>query len=138
MSQENVEVVRQLFETFQEGVKRGDYTAGFDAELVSEELEWIAIPGLGLGTYKGREGFVEFIELWVGEFDDWWLDVDQLIDAGDDRVVTIYRQTGTGKGSGASVEFHAGAVNELQDGKVIRVRNFSSPDEALEAAGLSE
>ena len=136
MSQENVEIVRRLFETFQEGVKRGDYTAGFDAGLVDEDLEWIAIPGLGLGTYKGREGFVEFVELWVGEFEDWWLEVDQLIDAGDGRVVTIYRQTGIGKGSGASVELHAGAVNELRGRRVIRVRNFSSPAEALEAAGL--
>jgi ketosteroid isomerase-like protein len=138
MSQENVEIVRRLFEVFREGMERGDFVAGFDAELASDDLEWIALPGVGLGTYRGREGFIEFMRLWTGEFEHWWIELEQVIDAGDDRVVAIYRQTATGKASGVPVELHQGAINELRDGRVIRIRHYPSPAEALEAAGLSE
>ena len=138
MSEENVEIVRRLFEIFQGGVKRGDFVAGFDAELVSEDLEWIAVPGVGLGTYRGREGFIEFMRVWTDNFEDWWIEMDELIDASDDRVVAIYRQTAIGKASRVPVEFHQGSIHELQDGRVVRVRHFPTPAEALEAAGLSE
>ena len=60
------------------------------------------------------------------------------IDAGDDRVVAIYRQRATGKGSGVSVEWLGGMVIELRDGRAIRTTNYPEPAEALEAAGLSE
>jgi ketosteroid isomerase-like protein len=99
MSQENVEIVRRLFDVFREGFERGDFVAGFDAELVSEDLEWIAVPGVGLGTYRGRQGFIEFMEVWTRDFENWWIELDELIDAGEDRVVAIYRQSATGKAS---------------------------------------
>jgi ketosteroid isomerase-like protein len=138
MSQENVEIVRRLFEIFRDGVRRGDFVAGFDAELVSEDLEWIAVPGVGLGTYRGREGFIEFMRVWTDNFEGWWIELEDLIDAGSDRVVAIYRQTATGRASGVPVEFHQGSIHDLQDGRVIRIRHYPTPAEALEAAGLSE
>ena len=138
MSEENVEVVRRAFEVIREGLERGDFVAGFDAELLDEDLEWIAFPGVGLGTYRGREGFIEFMRIWTGEFENWSVELDQVIDAGDDRVVVIYRQTAIGKESGVPVELHQGAINELQGGRVIRIQPYPTPAEALEAAGLSE
>jgi ketosteroid isomerase-like protein len=138
MSKENVEIVRRLFEIFREGLERGDLVAGFDAELVSEDLEWIAVPGVGLGTYRGREEFIKFMETWTGDFENWSIELDELIDAGEGRVVAIYRQTATGKASGVPVEFHQGSVHDLRDGRVVRIRHYPTPAEALEAAGLSE
>jgi ketosteroid isomerase-like protein len=137
MSEENVEVVRRLFEAFQDGLERGDFVAGFDAGLASEDLEWIAVPGVGLGTYRGREGFIDFMEIWTRDFENWQIELDELIDAGDDRVVATYRQTAIGKASRVPVEFHQGSVNELRDGRVIRIQHFPTPAEALEAAGIS-
>ena len=43
-----------------------------------------------------------------------------------------------GKGSGAETETPMGSVVDFQNGKVIRVRTYLDPNEALEAAGLSE
>jgi ketosteroid isomerase-like protein len=121
----------------EKGLERGDFVAGFDAELLSEDLEWVADPGVGLGTYRGREGFIEFMRAWTGEFENWSVELDQVVDAGDDRVVAIYRQTAIGKGSGVPV-MDQGSINELQGGRVIRIRPYPSPADALEAAGLSE
>jgi ketosteroid isomerase-like protein len=56
----------------------------------------------------------------------------------DDRVVALFHQHATGKGSGATVEMHMALLYELANGRVIRMRNFIDPAEALEAAGLRE
>lgn len=37
-------------------------------------------------VYQGREGVAEAIRVWVGTWDEWWWELDELIDAGD-RVV---------------------------------------------------
>jgi ketosteroid isomerase-like protein len=138
MSQENVEIVRRLYKAFREGMERGDPGAWFDSDEAADDLEWIGIPGVGLGTYRGREEFVEFMRVWTGEFEDWSIDMEQVIDAGDDRVVSVFRQTARGIGSGVPVELLQGAVNELEGGRLIRVRHYASPAGALEAARLSE
>jgi ketosteroid isomerase-like protein len=138
MSEENVEIVQRLFKAFGEGMKDGDPGAWFDSDEVDDDLEWIGIPGVGLGTYRGRDEFVEFMRVWTADFENWAIDMEQVIDAGNDRVVTVFRQTATGVGSGVPVELVQGAVNELEAGRLIRVRHYASPAEALEAAGLSE
>ncbi len=105
----------------------------------SEDLEWIPTARFpGPAVYRGREGFVEFMQTWIGSFADWSFRIERLIDAGDDQVVVLAHQRATGKGSGVPVELHLGQVQELEDGRVIRVRNYLEHSEALEAAGLSE
>jgi len=74
----------------------------------------------------------------TGEFDDWSLQVERLIDAGDEGVVALTRQWATGKASGIPVELNLGMVYELKDGCVIRMTNYLTHAEALEAVGLSE
>jgi ketosteroid isomerase-like protein len=139
MSQENVEVVRRLFEVFRKGMERGDLGAWFDSEDLADDFEWITPPGVpGLGTYRGREGFLEFMRIWTEDFEDWSVELERLIDAGDDRVVGLFHQRGIGKGSGVPVELHQALVYELERGRVIRMRNYIDPAEALEAAGLRE
>jgi ketosteroid isomerase-like protein len=61
-----------------------------------------------------------------------------MIDAGDDRVVVITLNRGTGRASGAPVEAHFGAVYTLEAGRITRGDVFVKPSHALRAAGLSE
>jgi ketosteroid isomerase-like protein len=139
MSEENIEVVRQLFEAFQDGFQRGDPGAVFDSGLVVADLEWKPFPGWpGPQSYRGRDGFVEFWRTWTEDFESWSVENEQLIDATDEGVVALVHQSATGKESGVPVELHFGMVYELDDGRVIRIRNYPDTAEALEAAGLSE
>jgi ketosteroid isomerase-like protein len=139
MSEENVEIMRRLFEEFQAGMGRGDPGALFDSETVADDYEFIlAVPLEGRSVWRGREGFVEFMRAWTEDFEDWSVRVERWIDAGDDRVVALTHQSGTGKGSGVPVELNLGVVSELKDGRVVRMRNYLTHAEALEAAGLSE
>jgi ketosteroid isomerase-like protein len=139
MSEENVEIVRRAWEEFQAGMERGDPGAIFDSGGVAEDFEWISAVALeGQSVWRGREGFVEFMRTWTAEFDDWSIRLERLIDAGKDRVVVLTVQTATGKASGVPVDLHVGQVVELEDGRQVRVTNYPSHAEALEAAGLSE
>jgi ketosteroid isomerase-like protein len=143
MSQEDVEVVRRIWDLTMEGIEKGDPAAGFNAAydqgLISADSTFTPAPEVpGSQTYVGRDGFAEFLRAWTDEFADWKMRPDELLDAGDERVVAIVRQLATGRGSGATVELLFAVVYTLKDGQVIDRRHYLEPHEALEAAGLRE
>ncbi len=141
MSEKNVEIMGRLFVEFQAGEERGDRGAWFDSEAVADDVEWIFETDAafeGQTVWRGRDGFVEFMRTWTEDFEGWSIRIERLIDAGDDRVVVLTHQSATGKGSGAPVELKVGQVYELEDGRLVRVRNYLSHAEALEATGLRE
>ena len=87
MSQENVEVARQLAEAFQRGLEHDDPEAMFDTGLLADDWEWVVeAPFEGKSVWTGRQEFVEFFRLWIGEFEDYSVRFEEPIDAGDDRV----------------------------------------------------
>jgi ketosteroid isomerase-like protein len=66
------------------------------------------------------------------------VEVEELIDAGDD-VVVVARIRGQGIASGAEVRSNSFAqVARLRDGKIRRWEIYDSAQEALEAVGLRE
>ena len=75
---------------------------------------------------------------WTEDFEGWSARVERLIDAGNDRVVGFFHQSGTGKESGVPVEVRLATIYELEDGQIVRMRIYLNPTEALEAAGLRE
>ena len=140
MSEETVEVVRRAIEAFRAGMERGDPGAAYDAMLVAVDAEWIVREAFeGERTvWVGREGFVEFMRTWTEAFEGWSFQIERLIDAGDERVVALTHQSATGKKSGVPVELNLGLVYELKGGRIIRMTNYPTHAEALEAAGLRE
>jgi len=136
---ENAEIVREVLEGVQAGMKHGDPGAGFDSEAVAEDVEWIPTSRFpGPDIYRGRDGFTDFLHTWTDGFEDWSFSIERLVDAPDERVVVQILQSAIGKGSGTPVEMHLAQVYELKDGRVFRIRNFLDLGQALEAAGLSE
>ena len=134
MSQENVEIVRRGFEHW---IATGD----FIPEIVHADFVWDLSTFRDWPerrTYPGIEGAREFLADWDEAWEDWKVEVEDYIDAGDARVVTIVRQRGRSKATGVPVDMHFGQVWTIRDGQQIRMQMYASPDEALEAAGLSE
>ena len=139
MSQQNVDIVRRLLEKFQEGLDRGDPGAIFDLDAVADHCELeLARPFEGRSTYRGREEFAEFVRAWTAEFEDYTLLIERVVDTGEGQVVVIHHQHAIGRASGAPVEWHMGQVFQLDAGRVVRLRNYLDPTEALAAAGVSE
>ena len=87
-------------------------------------------------TYRGRDAI---LSVW-DEFDQQWAsiswEVEEFLDAGDDRVVTLHRVAATGRESGIEVTRELGGVWEIRDGRIAGFWIYLDRDEALEAAGL--
>ncbi len=80
---------------------------------------------------------MQFLAEWADAWDDWEMEVEEYIDAGE-RVVVIVNQRGRSKASGIPVDMRFAQVWTLRNGQGIRMQMYASPDEALEAVGLSE
>jgi ketosteroid isomerase-like protein len=65
------------------------------------------------------------------------LSLDEIRDAGD-RFVALGHLAAGGRASGVELDVPLGVVGAVRNGKVVYIRFFSDPAEALEAAGLSE
>jgi ketosteroid isomerase-like protein len=132
MSQQNVEVVRQVCDAFAAG------DSDTVSALVVPEVEWDfthADTWLEEKIYRGYEGIAEFFANWIGEWDDYRFEVEDIIDAGD-RVVAIVRDEGRGKSSGIKLERRHAEVWSVRDEKVIRIELYDHKAEALAAVGL--
>jgi ketosteroid isomerase-like protein len=149
MSQENVETVRRVFEIGEESLGReDDFGAVFDEwvrdGLMASDVAWrLGIRGgagaAGIGDFAGREGFVAFMRTWTEDFDDFAIEAEEFIDAGNDRVVVIAVQHGIGRGSRAPVEMRYGYIfHTLEGRRIVQVEVFADPTRALQKAGLRE
>jgi ketosteroid isomerase-like protein len=129
MSQENVEILKRGYEHFK---AKGEIRAHPDLIWDVSRLGW---PDQQI--YHGPAGAMQFNAEWADAWDDWELEPEDYIDAGE-RVVVIVNQRGRSKATGIPVEMRFAQVWTLEDGLAIRMQMYASVDEALEAVGLSE
>jgi ketosteroid isomerase-like protein len=138
MSQENVEIIRRVYEA----------AAGRDAEAVLAlydpevrlDVSRLAVhgaPGGVEGVYRGHEGLRSIFGDWHETYGEIEYDYDELIDAGE-RVVSVVTRHARGRASGVEVERPFALVWTLREGRIVQVVWFLTRNEALEAAGLEE
>jgi ketosteroid isomerase-like protein len=132
MSEENVEVVKACYDLFAKGDFEG-ILQYVDPE--GEVIESRQMPDAQ--TFHGHDGFLAAIDHWAGEFDDFQIEIERLVDA-EDAVIAYVRQRARGRQSGVPVETQVANVYTFRDGRVVRWQMFTDFEEALEAAGLSE
>jgi ketosteroid isomerase-like protein len=131
MSQENLEVVRQMYEAFHRRNAEASL-AHFDPEVMVD----MSRRGEG-GIGRGREELAQIIGEWVAEWEDWREEIEEMRDLGS-QVYVVAVQRGRGKGSGIEVEARYGVLYEFRGDKISRMTGYRDPEEGLEAAGLSE
>ena len=129
MSQENVEIIRRGYAHF---IATGRIRAHADLVWDVSRLGW---PDQQI--YPGIEGAMRFNAEWADAWDDWELEVEDYLDAGE-RVVVILNQRGRSKATGIPVDMRFAQVWTLEDGQGIRMQMYASVDEALEAVGLAD
>jgi ketosteroid isomerase-like protein len=138
MSEENVEVVRRLFAAFR-SLDVGNFERRFDEvrEIVDPEVEWVAAPHSLLASeeYRGYDGVRRFWTQFLSAWDEYGVEVEELIDAGD-QVVAVMRLSG--RTNELEVDEARSSLVTLRNGRVVRIEPFASKDGALEAAGLRE
>ena len=138
MSEENVELVRELLEAF----ARRDHEQVFD--FYDRDIEWDASHGNDLvpdlaGVYRGHEGVRTYWRRWLSAWKDLDFEIQDVRDAGDEVVALIRNQRQWGRHSGIATEIPPyGLVFSLREGKVTRWRAYSDQKSALEATGLRD
>jgi ketosteroid isomerase-like protein len=125
MSQENVDLVREIYELWGE-----DKSA---RHLIDPELEYVN-PSYAVesGTRHSRRTLAKVREV----YPDFHVEPDRFVDAGE-NVVVIGVARGTSD-SGLEAQWRQGYVWTVRDGRAVRFRWFNDPKEALNAVGLSE
>ncbi len=134
MSEENVEIVRRLYASWE----RGDlHTADFFDVEVEHSRIGSELPGIN-GDWQGIEEFGVALADYVDALADLHIEAERVIDLGGDRVLVLSRQTARGKTSGLPFDREFGDLFKLRGGKVLRYASYWDRAEALKAAGLSE
>ena len=129
MSQDNVEIMRRGYAHF---TATREIRAHPDLVWDVSKLGW---PDQQI--YTGCEGAMQFNAEWAAAWDDWQLEPEEFIDAGE-RVVVVVNQRGRSKATGVPVEMRFAQVWTLRDGQAIRMQLYANVDEALGALGLLE
>ena len=131
MSQENVEIVRRVYEAFAAGGVEAAL-ACFAPDIVLYTFpEWP-----GPSEYRGHDGLRALMAEWTENFDDFELEVSEIREVGD-KVLVLAGTVGRIKGSRVPIRQPFGAVYwDFRNGRIGEGRNFLTWREALEAAGL--
>jgi ketosteroid isomerase-like protein len=134
MSQESVEIVREIYED----MNRRDWAAVMtpmdeDAVLVVHESV-----GPDAGIFRGRDAVARWFGDWFLAFGkDYRFEVEEARSVGD-SVLVVARHHGHGRSSGADVEQVNAQVFDLHEGKISKMALYGSRAEALNAVGLAE
>ena len=127
MSQENVELVRRVYE----GWARGNFsdTDAFDPEIEFEMVDW---------PHQTRvKGIQQMSDTWrstLGAFDAFRAVPLEYLDCGN-NVLVINQIEASGKESGAEVSAETATVWTVEDGRVVRLALYWDMDKAREEAG---
>jgi ketosteroid isomerase-like protein len=130
MSQENIEIVREAVDAF--NARDRDRILG----LMDPEIEFRSV--FERKTYRGLAEMVQFREDLDATLEEFHSEDDRFLDAGEDRVLYLYRVVGRGAGSGVPVSRENAILWHLRNGKLLKGEVYLDQREALEAAGLSE
>ncbi len=103
MTNDGTEVVRRMYEAFHGGDVEGAL-AHFDPEVVID-----ATARIDGEIGRGPEEVGAIIGRWIGAFDDWSEEIEELREI-DGQVYVAATQRGLGKGSGIETEFRYGGT----------------------------
>lgn len=132
MSQQNVDVIRKLYDAF----ARGDVPsvlAGMDPGIVWNEAE--NFPYADRNPYTGPQAVLEGVFMRIGaDWETFQVANEVLLDAGD-TVVALGRYLAKHRASGKELNAQHAHIWWLKDGKVTRFQQYADTAQTLAVAG---
>ncbi|HEX2128510.1 MAG TPA: nuclear transport factor 2 family protein [Solirubrobacterales bacterium] len=130
--QENVEIVRRVYDEYAE---RGELPMALVADDFTFDVS-DAAPDMA-GTH-GRDEAEILFRSYAEMFDDFSIELKEVIAVDATRVVTAVRDGGRVKGSEAEIHNEFFHVWTVRDGRIERWTSHANQSAALKAAGLTE
>ena len=133
MSHENVELIQNIADA----VARRDLQRML--ELTDPDIHWHPffaqlIEG---GVYRGHDGVRQYMADLAETAEILRADIDDVLTVGA-TALAIGRLTYRGKGSGAQTERAVGYFIKVRNGRVLQLRVFDNPEQAIGVLGPSE
>jgi uncharacterized protein len=129
MAADNVEIVRRALDAFSAG------DADTFVSLTTPDLQWRTGLGAVEGEiFLGHEGVRTYFARLAGAWDAFRFVADEYVDLGE-TVLVLGHLEGRGRGGGVPVTSPVGAVWDLRDGGIWRLRAYLDQDEARAVAG---
>ena len=128
----NVDVLHRAVEA----INTGDADAAVSVTHPEAVLE--PLRAATEGAFVGHEGARKFIADTAETFDIFRLEVHEVRDLGENRLLFVGMITVRGRGSGVEAPIPAAAIAEFRDGLLWHYHDYGDARRALEAAGLSE
>jgi ketosteroid isomerase-like protein len=102
------------------------------------EVTMVAPESAGGGTFedRGADGFTRLWEDWSEPFAALRIEIEKMIDAGD-QVVSLVRQAGRTKTGSVEIEDTSAAVWTVKNGRLSRVDFYLDQEMAMRAAGIA-
>jgi len=123
-----VALARAATELFQ-----GGDVEGFLAKM-DPEVEIFATPELpNPGSFKGREGWIEWTSHWFDAWEDFQIEVEEWEALGERHALMTATQRAKGAGSGVPVQMRVYYLTEYRDGLAVRFQLHATREKALEA-----
>jgi len=136
-----VELVRDAF--FPEGVdlvaalESGDFGRAVRTDSLADDAEVVfATPAGPRAQFRGPGGFVDGWRDWLAPWASYTVTVEELIGAGDGKILALARLSGETKRDHVKIDQPAAAVLKVEDGKITLVEFHLDRDEAAHSAGL--
>ena len=134
MTRDNVAVVREVYERFPD-LAAGDPPDGvldlFDPEVRLDQTRNVFNPA----SFEGREGVLRALATVRETWEQFRMEPERFVDAGDE-VVVIQAVRARGLGGGVEVLGRSASVHTLREGRITRLTIYPDPDEGLRAAGV--
>ena len=133
MASDNVELVRAVYEPW----SRGDWFGS--GAWANPDIEYAMADGPNPGTWTGVRAMTEAWRETISPFSEFRVEVEDVRELDDERVLVLTRNTGKGRSSGLELGQMAtrGAnVLHFRDGKVTRLVAYFNRDQAFADLGL--
>jgi ketosteroid isomerase-like protein len=131
MTRGNVEIVRLHLDAWRsEEPQRA-------LAYMREDVEFDASTRPGGKVWHGRKGVSESMREWLEIWDEFTVQFEELLDAGDDRVLSLWHESGRAKLSGALMSEAGATVFTLADGLIAKVLVSLDREAMLASLGLA-
>jgi ketosteroid isomerase-like protein len=131
--EQNLEATAAAFDAF----GRGDSEAVLDVAHPEIEI-FMPSPFPNAGTYRGREGYLEWTGQWLEVWEQFEIEVTAMTPVGNRHVIADAHQRGVGAGSGIVVEQDVAYLTEVREGRFAALHLYHSHADALAAAKARE
>jgi ketosteroid isomerase-like protein len=132
MARENVDVVRRALDALaREDMQAAVVDLDPDAEMYDFDIP-------DADVYRGPDGFFKWLGVWSESWESWRFEDLEILPAGEDRAVALFRMIVKGRDSGVEIDRRDGVAYTLRSGKIVRMEYYNDQQKALEAVGLGE